>query len=91
MGISISGIVNSLNTKQSMSLSGREPDWSLIPGAGKSSKSKAEFTDEIKKLARRAAETASRKELEYQPADRICALKTAGLQVKGVIRNESAI
>ncbi len=65
MGISISGMVNSSNTKQSMLLSGRGPDWSIIPSSGKSSKSKAEFTDEIKELARKAANTTSKAELEY--------------------------
>ena len=65
MGISISGMVNSVNTKQSMLLSGRGPDWSIIPSSGKSSKSKAEFTDEIKELARKAANTTSKAELEY--------------------------
>ncbi len=66
MGISISGMVNPANTKYHMSLSsGRGPDWSIIPSSGKSGKSKAEFTDEIKELARRAANTASKAELEY--------------------------
>ncbi len=65
MGISISGMVNSSNTKQSMLLSGRGPDWSIIPSSGKSSKSKAEFTDGIKELARKAANTTSKAELEY--------------------------
>ena len=37
----------------------------MIPSAGKSGKSKAEFTDEIKDLARRAANTTSKAELEY--------------------------
>ncbi|MEY8268415.1 hypothetical protein AALA79_18870 [Lachnospiraceae bacterium 64-25] len=41
------------------------PDWSIIPSSGKSSKSKAEFTDEIKELARKAANTTSKAELEY--------------------------
>ena len=50
MGISISGMINSVNTKRHMSPSGGEPDWFLIPSAGKSSKPKAEFTDEIKEL-----------------------------------------
>ena len=65
MGISISGMVNSSNTKQSMLLSARGPDWSIIPSSGKSSKSKAEFTNEIKELARKAANTTSKAELEY--------------------------
>ena len=65
MGISALSAVNSVNTKHSMPLSGRGPDWSIIPSSGKSSKSKAEFTDEIKELARKAANTASKAELEY--------------------------
>ncbi len=65
MGISALSAVNSANTKHSMPLSGRGPDWSIIPSSGKSSKSKAEFTDEIKELARKAANTAGRAELEY--------------------------
>ena len=75
MGISISGMVNFVNTKHAMSLSGRGPDWSLIPSAGKSGKSKTEFTDEIKELARRAAETTDKKELEYIHSQRarLCA------------------
>ena len=75
MGISVSSTLNSANTKHSMSLSSRGPDWSLIPSAGKSNKSKAEFADEIKELARRAAETTSKKELEYIHSQRarLCA------------------
>ena len=66
MGISVSNTVNPTNTKYRMSLSsGGEPDWSIIPSSGKSSKSKAEFTDEIKKLAQKAANTTSKAELEY--------------------------
>lgn len=65
MGISALGAVNSVNTKHSMPLSGKGPDWSIIPSSGKSSKSKAEFTDEIKELARKAANTTSKAELEY--------------------------
>ena len=41
MGISALSAVNSVNTKHSMPLSGRGPDWSIIPSSGKSSKSKA--------------------------------------------------
>ena len=65
MGISITGTVNSANTKYRMSVSsGGGPDWSIIPSSGKSSKSKAEFTDEIKELARKAANTTNKAELE---------------------------
>ena len=75
MGISALSTANYANTKYHMSLSGRGPDWSIIPSSGKSSKSKAEFTDEIKELARKAAETTSKKELEYIHSQRtkLCA------------------
>ena len=75
MGISALNTANSANTKYHMSLGGRGPDWSIIPSSGKSSKSKAEFTDEIKELARKAAETTSKKELEYIHSQRtkLCA------------------
>ena len=66
MGILISSVVNSANTKYRMSLSsGGGLNWSIIPSSGKSSKSKAEFTDEIKELARKAANTTNKAELEY--------------------------
>lgn len=75
MGISALSTANSANTKYHISLSSRGPDWSIIPSSGKSSKSKAEFTDEIKELARKAAETTSKKELEYIHSQRtkLCA------------------
>lgn len=75
MGISALSTANSANTKYHMSLGGRGPDWSIIPSSGKSSKSKTEFTDEIKELARKAAETTSKKELEYIHSQRtkLCA------------------
>ena len=65
MGISISSAINSANTKYSASLSSGELDWAMIPSARKSNKSQAEFVDEIKELARRAANTTSKAELEY--------------------------
>lgn len=65
MGISVSSTVNSANTKYHMPLSSGGPDWSIIPSSGKSSKTKAEFTDEIKELARKAANTTSKAELEH--------------------------
>ncbi len=79
MGISALSTANSANTKYHISLSSRGPDWSIIPSSGKSSKSKAEFTDEIKELARKAAETTSKKELEYIHSQRtkLCAEYTS--------------
>ncbi|MDE7445222.1 MAG: hypothetical protein K2N15_05875 [Lachnospiraceae bacterium] len=64
MGISVSNTGNVADTKYRMSLSSGGPDWSIIPSSRKSSKSKAEFTDEIKELARKAANTTSKAELE---------------------------
>lgn len=65
MGISALSTANSANTKYHISLSSRGPDWSIIPSSGKSSKSKVELTDEIKELARKAANTTNKAELEY--------------------------
>ena len=66
MGISALSTADSVNTKYHMALSnGGGPDWSIIPSSGKSNKSKAEFTDEIKELARKAASTTNKSELEY--------------------------
>ena len=75
MRISALSAVNSVNTKRSMPLRGRGSDWSIIPSSGKSSKSKTEFTDEIRELARRAAGTTGKKELEYIHSQRarLCA------------------
>ena len=42
-----------------------EPNWSIIPSAGKSSKSQSEFVNEIKELARKDATTTNKTELEY--------------------------
>ena len=51
MGISISNATSSAITKYSVSQRSGEPDWSMIPSAGKSNKSQAEFVSEIKELA----------------------------------------
>lgn len=64
MGISISNATSSAITKYSESLRSGEPDWSMIPSAGKSNKSQAEFVSGIKELAQRAANTTSKTELE---------------------------
>ena len=42
-----------------------EPNWSVIPSAGKSNKSDAEFTSEIKELAQKAAAATNKTESEY--------------------------
>ena len=64
MEIAISSATSSANTKNSISLQSGEPDWSMIPSAKKSNKTQAEFVDEIKELARKAANTTSKAELE---------------------------
>lgn len=75
MGISISNATSSAITKYSESLRSGEPDWSMIPSAGKSNKSQAEFVSEIKELAQRAANTTSKTELEsiHRQRTRLCA------------------
>lgn len=60
MEIAISSATSSANTKNSISLQSGEPDWSMIPSAKKSNKTQAEFVDEIKELARKAANTTSK-------------------------------
>ena len=75
MGILISNATSSAITKYSVSLRSGEPDWSMIPSAGKSNKSQAEFVAEIKELAQRAANTTSKTELEsiHRQRTRLCA------------------
>jgi len=75
MGISISNAANSAITKYSASLRNGEPDWSMIPSAGKSNKSQAEFVAEIKELAQRAANTTNKAELEsiHRQRTKLCA------------------
>lgn len=77
-----------------------EPDWSYIPSAGKSNKSKAEFAGEIKKLAQKAALAANKTESE-QISRQVLGLRTEYLsdvapnrrllyqQAKTAMRNES--
>lgn len=100
MGVSISSTTNSSYTKYSTSRISGEPDWAMIPSAGKSNKSKAEFTDEIKELARKAAKTSNKKELDYIHRQRteLCAeylsdvapdRKALYQQAKNAIRNQS--
>ncbi len=50
-----------------MSLSGGGPDWSVIPGSGKNSKSKAEFTDEIKGAGTEGREYYKQGRIEIYP------------------------
>jgi hypothetical protein len=75
MGISISNATNLDITKYSASRRSGEPDWSMIPSAGKSNKSQAEFVAEIKELAQRAANTTSKTELEsiHRQRTELCA------------------
>ena len=42
-----------------------EPNWFIIPSAGRSSKSQSEFVNGIKELARKNAKTTNKTELEY--------------------------
>ena len=65
MGISMSGVENIAKAGFSALMNSREPNWSVIPSAGKSNKSKAEFMNEIRELAGKAAKTTSKAEIEY--------------------------
>lgn len=100
MGISISSATNSTNTKYSVSLSSGELNWAMIPSARKSNKSQAEFVGEIKELARKAANTTSKAELEYIHRQRteLCAeymsevspdRKALYQQAKNAMKNQS--
>ena len=77
-----------------------EPNWSIIPSAGKSSKSKSEFVNEINELARKDATTTNKTELEYIHLKRtqLCAeymsdvspdRKALYQQAKNAMRNQS--
>lgn len=78
-----------------------EPNWSIIPTARKSSKSHNEFVNEIKELARKAAMTTNKTELENINAKRtkLCAeylsdvapdRKMLYQQAKNVLKNQSS-
>lgn len=71
MGISISNAANFAITKYSASLKSGEPDWAIIPSAGKSRESQAEFVAEIKKLAQADASTTNKTKLELIHRQRI--------------------
>ena len=47
------------------SISSREPDWSVIPTAGKSSRSQDIIFGDLKELARKAAVATNKSDLEY--------------------------
>ena len=59
MGISHISKTNSGKVQYATVTINGEPNWSIIPTAGKSNKSKAEFVNEIKELARKDATTTS--------------------------------
>lgn len=65
MEISASSMANIAKARVGTSLNSKEPNWSIIPSAGKSNKSDAEFISEIKELARKAALTTNKEELGY--------------------------
>ena len=64
MSVSVSGSVSSIKDITIATTGKGEPNWSYIPSAGKSNKSKAEFTSEIKELAKKAAVAGSKAESE---------------------------
>ena len=100
MGVSHITKTNTGNAQFITATNSGEPNWSIIPTAGKSSKSKAEFVDEIKELAQKAAMTTNKKELDYIHVKRtqLCAeymsdvavdRKMLYQQAKNTIRNQS--
>lgn len=64
MGISHISKAN-IGVQLIFSTSNGEPDWSIIPTAGKSSRSQDKIFSELKELARKAAMTTNKTELEY--------------------------
>ena len=64
MSVSVSGSVSCIKNVTIATTGKGEPNWSYIPSAGKSNKSKAEFTSEIKELAKKAALASSKAESE---------------------------
>ena len=77
-----------------------EPNWSIIPSAGKSRKSQSEFVNKIKELARKDATTTNKTDLEYIHLKRtqLCAeymsdvspdRKALYQQAKNALRNQS--
>lgn len=64
MSISVSGSVSRIKDVTIATTGKGEPNWSYIPSAGKSNKSKAEFTREIRELAQKAAIAGSKAESE---------------------------
>ena len=64
MGVSLIGSASSIKNVTIATTSVGEPDWSYIPTAGKSGKSKEEFISEIRELAKKAALAGSKSESE---------------------------
>ncbi|HCU2974951.1 hypothetical protein ACTGZ3_11320 [Clostridioides difficile] len=65
MGMGLSGIGAVRKEILVSTSSNGEPNWSYIPTKGKTSKTQAEFVDEIKDLARKAAIATNKTESEY--------------------------
>ena len=64
MGISHISKAN-IGTQLITTTSSGEPDWSIIPTSGKSSRSQDVIISELKELARKAAMTTNKTELDY--------------------------
>lgn len=64
MGVSVSGSVSSIKDITIATTGKGGPNWSYIPSAGKSNKSKAAFISEIRELAQKAAMAGSKTESE---------------------------
>ncbi len=64
MSVSVSGSASSIKNVTIATTGKGEPNWSYIPSAGKSNKSKTEFTSKIRELAQKAAMAGSKTESE---------------------------
>lgn len=100
MGISHIGTAKIGKTQLITAANNGEPNWSIIPTAGKSNKTKEEFVSEIKELARKAASTTNKTELDYLHLQRtrLCAQYMSDVspdrkmlyqQAKNALKNQS--
>ena len=55
MSVLVSGFVSSIKNVTIATTGKGEPNWSYIPSAGKSNKSKAEFTSEIREHGKKGS------------------------------------
>ena len=64
MGVLLNGSVGSIRAVTTATTKAGEPNWSYIPSAGKTNKTKAELVSSIKELAKKAAMAEGKPESE---------------------------